>query len=747
MNRRRVMDRHEDAPQREAKPSTLAWALRIVWNLPTPLQMAIVAGFLILGLSPCLAERPAADEPLEFNQNTTLDPVLMEKLNRRGDLTLKAATITEAMFTISKTWGINVVVRSDMGGKVNGVFQNAPLHEILNSLLLLNGYSYRPVGQSLVVMSLEDVGDINPLFMTTIVTLQHGDPTEIKNGIDVLRSPKGKIHAIPTSKSLMVVDYPDRVRLITQKAKQLDNAATVDVSAAALTGNEDQLHVAYYAPQYIPATSLKEALAGLLSADGKMAILEGENRIMVSDYPRHLRLTREALDKLDIPRPQVRISAMIYDISLDDVETFGINWMHALKSNNVDANGNPLTSWAIDAITRVPPALGTANGIMTFLSMSENFDVTAVVNALATADDSKLLADPNVTVANNNTATISIVTEIPYQQLTESSEGGVIGTTSFREAGVQLEVTPRIAVDGTISMKVSPKFSTLAGFTETDNQPIINRREANTTVRVAHRQTLVIGGLRQRVTINERSGIPYLMNIPVVRTLFRARENTVRESELVVFITPEIIYPKAPERPREEMAFEASHYQLNKIPPADIGVTDCDPIYPARVDIELGSETPSAEEIPTPQVEARASDHSSRRVQASVPSSPTRQETTPESSQPTSESQQSLALRRVPPVIQQLRYSSEAANGRLRPLPPFPANSGQSSIKRLPQFNRVFPAGGFKAQAPRQPVPTGQDARTSEAARPSVRPVSAMHPNAPQKRQPERHSLLQMFKL
>ena len=158
--------------------------------------------------------------------------------------------------------------------------------------------------------------------------------------------------------------------------------------------------------------------------------------------------------------------------------------------------------------------------------------------------DSRLLADPNVVALNHEQATIKIVTEVPFQQLTQSALGGAIGTTEFREAGVTLDVIPHIAPDGTITMVVSPEFSVLTGFTPETNAPIIDTREATTTVRVRDRETLVLGGLRQRS--RQRNGSS--LAAPGRRAAGRpgcsaAGSSRCAESELLVFLTPEIVGP------------------------------------------------------------------------------------------------------------------------------------------------------------------------------------------------------------
>lgn len=133
-----------------------------------------------------------------------------------------------------------------------------------------------------------------------------------------------------------------------------------------------------------------------------------------------------------------------------------------------------------------------------------------------------------------------------------------------------LTVTPRIAADGTIEMDVIPSFSRLTGFSDGPNpQPIIDRRETNTTVRVADGQVLVIGGLRQRIDLHNDNGIPYLKDLKWIGPLFRFRSTEVRESELVVFLKTEIIpCPAAPMSYRHQDAYVEGFTKLDAVPEA-----------------------------------------------------------------------------------------------------------------------------------------------------------------------------------
>lgn len=698
-----------------------------IWILAAGLVPIVPAGFYARAQTGVSADRAPSEQ-------------VQAKLRQRGTLILRDASLIEALFAIKENWGVNIVVGNDVKGAVNGAYSNAPLHEILDSILASQGYGYLAIGDSLVVMKLEHLGAMKPLFVTETIPLEYVPPEEVVKVIEFLLSPQGKAHAVPSSKSVVVLDYPERIRVVRERITELDRAAQViaktqaekitpfdtkPATAAALkaetfvlqfaspdetarvvelllsaegkvraaassravlvvdyadrletirariaeleraaevqqtrqtqtqeaagvstepsstdtpspgvpfapgtppqSSNDgpamltppgvappptdplpaatatdspstntlppggsgpggsqatspspsiaggglalapEEMEVALFAPQYVKATAIAQALSTLVGPYGQVSAVAEENRIVVIDQPAYIRRMAAAVEKLDVPRRQVRIAAMIFDASLADLENVGINWSHAVKGRNLTGDGTAQDMFQINSLTVPNPAANAVNGAITFMSLSQHFDVTAVINALRTSRNSRLLADPTVVVSDQESAKISIVTEIPYQQLTESALGGVIGTTAFREAGVTLEVTPHIARDGTVNMIVTPKFSVLTGFTEQDNQPIIAKREAQTVVRIANNQTLVIGGLRQRGKVRDRSAIPYLSDIKFIGHLFRQRSDEVRESELLVFLTPTILEPGIFGTIRERGAFETGQCEIEQV--------------------------------------------------------------------------------------------------------------------------------------------------------------------------------------
>lgn len=574
-------------------------------NVSTGPQRALYA--LTVVCSMAFFQNPVTAQEADRIPESLPSASLTAVLETRGNLTLHDATLTEALFALQQQWKIDMVVSDNVDGTVNATFTGASLREILDSLLLSRGYGYRILGNSIVVLPLDQLGALKPLFQSQMIPLQNADPAELLGVVELLLSPQGKALAIQSARSIMVLDYPDRAAMIRQQIESLDQKAAAPSrrepglhprtnpvtgpdslnllpapDGAPLPERSDQaepivpadpgtianattveLDVRVFRPQYVTVETLLPAIESLLSSNGRTAVLEKEDQVVVADEGHQLDVIEEAILALDRPRPQVRIWAMIYDCGLEDVERLGVNWNARFFGRATRADGSPADQIGLSSLTAMAPAMGAPNGALTLMTLGSNVEVNAVINALKTSSDSRLLADPNVVAANHESAKIEIVTEIPYQQLTEGLEGGSIGTTAFREAGVTLEVTPHIARDDTISMAINPRFSVLSGFTENDEQPIIDRREAKTTVRVQNGETFVLGGLRQRTRIQNRTGIPYLKDRKYIGKLFRFRQDTFRESELLVFITPQIIFPSSPPIPREEMAARYSDEELD----------------------------------------------------------------------------------------------------------------------------------------------------------------------------------------
>ncbi len=293
---------------------------------------------------------------------------------------------------------------------------------------------------------------------------------------------------------------------------------------------EDPIVTEVFNLNFANAKDIEKTISTLVSRDGRVGIDNRLNSIVVTDTKTNIEQIRHAISKLDAKAPQVMIEVLIVNVKLTKELKMGVDWTKLGTTKNFFTQGLNVT--------------GSANpyGKVTFSSASGKWNMQGLIDFVETNKDVRILANPKVLVLNNHTATIDSVEEIPYKELSETSAGGSIGTVSFKEAGIKLEVTPQITDDGYIIMHVKPEQSVQTGtFTiENSETPVIETRRTDTTLRVKDGQTIIIGGLRKSEPSVGESKVPILGDIPLIGMFFRKIDTDQVESELGVFITPHI---------------------------------------------------------------------------------------------------------------------------------------------------------------------------------------------------------------
>ncbi|MDF1843780.1 MAG: type II secretion system protein GspD, partial [Rubripirellula sp.] len=228
--------------------------------------------------------------------------------------------------------------------------------------------------------------------------------------------------------------------------------------------------IAYFSPQCTTAEETSEPLQLALGDQVTVAAYLTGIRILVEGNANDLHLASDAVRQLDQPHPQLRITAMIYDLGLSELERLGINWSRDLR---VNANAqNPALqdlTGTINELFRfnadIAPSGAASIGVGT---IKDSIATSAFPETLDNTTEAKLLADPSSTVTDRKQASIRIAREIPIVR-SNSVEGSnaVFIQTEFKEAGVILQVQPRISQAQTIELSVQPVCSVVAEITST----------------------------------------------------------------------------------------------------------------------------------------------------------------------------------------------------------------------------------------------------------------------------------------
>jgi general secretion pathway protein D len=228
------------------------------------------------------------------------------------------------------------------------------------------------------------------------------------------------------------------------------------------------------------------------------------------------------------------IETIIVEASLDSSSRLGIEWQ--------DAHGKVFGSTGTS---------GTANqdfGLRPNNTLPQGFRYTltggalsAFMNALKTDTKFNVLSTPRIFTSNNVEAQINISQRVPFVVSQRAdANGNITFNYDFEDVGIVLTVTPRITAGGYVTMDVNQTANDLQGFTSF-NAPIVNQRQAQTTVAVRDGETIILGGIIRSTVSTTTKKIPLLGDIPILGNLFRSTDKSDQKTELLVFLTPRVV--------------------------------------------------------------------------------------------------------------------------------------------------------------------------------------------------------------
>jgi pilus assembly protein CpaC len=249
-----------------------------------------------------------------------------------------------------------------------------------------------------------------------------------------------------------------------------------------------------------------------------------------------------------VDRRKVSLGIVFAEVRRDALRNFGLSALYRDKNVRL-GTGVFKSDNSIDPTTgavTIPPE----SNFFTALTDFGSNDVLALIEAEASRGNARLLARPNLMTANHQEGNFLAGGEIPVPIAQPGQGGQSFVTITYREFGIRLRFTPEILNDSLLTLSVRPEVSTLdyanaitiSGF----RIPALQTRRVETTVDVRPNQSLIISGLLSETRDRTRSGIPFLMDIPILGALFSSTRWQKNETELLVVVTPTIIDPLHP---------------------------------------------------------------------------------------------------------------------------------------------------------------------------------------------------------
>jgi type IV pilus secretin PilQ/predicted competence protein len=425
-----------------------------------------------------------AAEPADGGPEKVAKLPLQERMQTEICINFREMPIEDVLMMMAKQADIDIIKSPKVEGMVTASMTDVPLEEALTNILETHGYAYVMTQNMIRVIPREDVVDAREKIISRVYRVTYADVTQVEAALKKFISDQGAISSNPGTSNIIVTDV--------------------------------------------------------------------ESKVLAMD---------EFVAEIDQITPQILVEAKIYDINSKDRMDLGVEWQMGTQTGfgtPVVVNGTPVgVVGNADSSTVTNPHLtsrflGATNktsdtsGLFRFGISNDHVRLDAILKAQQEDVRAKLLANPRIMVLDNELAEIKIVEEIPYQELTESSAGGSIGTTQFRDVGVELRVTPHVTREGLIRLLLNPKFSMRTGDVSAGAggtpQPIIATRETTTTALIRDGQTVVIGGMKKQDASQQINKIPLLGDLPLLGGLFRFEGESTVNSELVVFITPYIVH-------------------------------------------------------------------------------------------------------------------------------------------------------------------------------------------------------------
>ncbi|HEX7370658.1 MAG TPA: type IV pilus secretin PilQ [Rhodanobacteraceae bacterium] len=328
---------------------------------------------------------------------------------------------------------------------------------------------------------------------------------------------------------------------------------------------------------------------GFLSPRGSVSFDERTNTLLVNDTPEKVQEIRQLVSVLDRPVKEVLIESRLV-VATDNFTRelgakLGIAGFHINPSgqrlitadntgdvtalnNSIDTTERAIAQNALNqqggtsGAATLPPSISFPGGLnvnlpstttgtstIGFGLIGNDYMLNLELSAAQQEGRSETISQPKVVTANNQEASIVQGQQIGYVTFQNAGAGGAgTATVQFKNAALELHVTPTITSDNRVFMKLKILKDSLAGFIPNPGGgevPQIDHREIDTSVLVNNGQTVVLGGVYEFTNEHDVTKVPFLGDIPILGALFRDKKNINNKAELLVFITPHILGQEA----------------------------------------------------------------------------------------------------------------------------------------------------------------------------------------------------------
>ena len=418
------------------------------------------------------------------------------------NLELRNASITDVISALAKLANVNVVTDSEVKGTVTVRLIGVTFEDALRLVLEPNGLAYATVGPNIIVAKKEKL--TRPVLRQyQVANMQAG--TFAAAYLPLIGLKKEQAVVDDGTNSILVVGT------VEEQGRIADLLARVDSSAQRSVTRVIKLN-------YIDASSFVDLMGARLPDTVTKAakIDKPSNSVVLTASAGQMQVIDALLQQLDSALPQVMIEAMVIEVPSDVTKNLGVAWQSSTPFT-INFTGGQYPCCAQVSITS--PAL------------------LVTLNTLIQENKSKLLANPRLAVRDGETARMNIGDKIPFQVINAQGVPSVV----IIEAGVKLEITPRINADSFVTVKMHPEVSSIKTAPAPNVPPTIATREADSSLTVKDGTPIVLAGLIRKDETRTTVKVPLLGDIPILGWLFKSESTNKTDNEVIFVITPHIL--------------------------------------------------------------------------------------------------------------------------------------------------------------------------------------------------------------
>jgi type IV pilus secretin PilQ/predicted competence protein len=425
--------------------------------------------------------------------------------------------------------GCNLFIHPDVKGKATMKFRDVPWNKALDTLL-------KTFGLGKIIE-----GNIIRVAPNSVLALESDESKKVE-----MAKKAAELELAPLERKTYRLVYANaedvKAKLLGQvRAVSSEVEGGTSTSTTGRTGGASSSFGAAYA-----RTEYDEKLR-VLSRRGTVMADKTSNTLTVEDVSSKLKLIDDFIAEIDQPIRQVLIEARIVEVNTNVQHDFGIQWGTFFKgANTLSSIGgfsglNKGTFTGNNFLVDFPGSASAGSGTgITFgvMNAAKTVGLDVQLSAFETLGTAKVVTNPKIMTMDRQEARILQGKSIPVRKLT--AEGTV--STEFKDVTMELVVTPSITREKTLDLAISIKKEELDPTVPSiEGVPGTDKKEAKTKVMMQDGETIVIGGLYKINTSDTSSGVPGLMNVPVLKWLFSKKDVTSNTTELMIFITPRIV--------------------------------------------------------------------------------------------------------------------------------------------------------------------------------------------------------------